>query len=405
MSVKTIKIIDRMNDAKQTMKPKQELIIAKKEKQPLSKDQRTFNRLVKRLEKLRREKEETEKFLSEQLEFYGKHIHPLEEKTADLTARAIKTFYRLCNELEKLTAADKEILIDLMAAQFDTYFTFTNREPDDELKEIYKFIEGQSYDEAAEEQFSAMKEDMRQTFEEMGLEIDLDDLTFELSEEEQLRKMFEKIEGLKEQAEAKAAKKPRKKTKRQLAKEERERQIEEAKNKNISAIYKQLARVFHPDLERDAERRAEKESLMKQLTTAYKQGDLHTLLRLELEWLHKEETELENLSEEKLKIYNQALKQQVKELEIEIHTASAHPRYLPLQKYVRFFTVKSINLEFEREKLLAEIEFLESELPQLNAANPLKKVKQVIRETREAIKKRQMFALDIEEFFGKFRHD
>jgi hypothetical protein len=144
---------------------------------------------------------------------------------------------------------------------------------------------------------------------------------------------------------------------------------------------------------------------MKQLTTAYKQGDLHTLLRLELEWLHKEETELENLSEEKLKIYNQALKQQVKELEIEIHTASAHPRYLPLQKYVRFFTVKSINLEFEREKLLAEIEFLESELPQLNAANPLKKVKQVIRETREAIKKRQMFALDIEEFFGKFRHD
>jgi hypothetical protein len=211
VSVKTIKIIDRMNDAKQTMKPKQELIIAKKEKQPLSKDQRTFNRLVKRLEKLRREKEETEKFLSEQLEFYGKHIHPLEEKTADLTARAIKTFYRLCNELEKLTAADKEILIDLMAAQFDTYFTFTNREPDDELKEIYKFIEGQSYDEAAEEQFSAMKEDMRQTFEEMGLEIDLDDLTFELSEEEQLRKMFEKIEGLKEQAEAKAAKKPRKK--------------------------------------------------------------------------------------------------------------------------------------------------------------------------------------------------
>ena len=106
------------------MKPKKELVIAKKAKQKLNKHQQIFNRLVKRLENLRREKEKTEKILSEKLDFYGKHIYPLEEETANLAAHSAKTFYRLYHEQKKLSPPDKEILLEIIAGQISDFFSF-----------------------------------------------------------------------------------------------------------------------------------------------------------------------------------------------------------------------------------------------------------------------------------------
>ena len=385
------------------MKPKKELVIAKKAKQKLNKHQQIFNRLVKRLENLRREKEKTEKILSEKLDFYGKHIYPLEAETANLAAHSAKTFYRLYHEQKKLSPPDKEILLEIIAGQISDFFSFSRREPDDELKKIFEFVEGESFDKAAESNFEAMKDDMHETFKGLGVDIDLDDFTSDLSEDEIIRKMFEKLGDVGEQAKSQAEVQPkRKKTKRQLDNEDRERQIEEAKTKNISAIYKQLAKVFHPDLEQDNDRKAEKETLMKQLTIAYKQGDLHTLLRLELEWLQKEENNLEKLSDEKLAIYNQALKEQVQELEMQIQLAVQHPRYLPLQRYIRFFGVESVKLEHEKKKLQTEIEFMKEDLAELDSDKPLKKLKQIIRDTKKEIKSQQMFSFDFEDFLDRF---
>ncbi len=100
---------------------------------------------------------------------------------------------------------------------------------------------------------------------------------------------------------------------------------EEARKRTISVIYKQLAKVLHPDLENDPARREQKHHLMQELTTAYKAGDLHTLLRLELSWIHHEEEDLNRLTEEKLKVYIEFLQKQVADLQQEI----AHIPYLP----------------------------------------------------------------------------
>ncbi len=54
---------------------------------------------------------------------------------------------------------------------------------------------------------------------------------------------------------------------------------------------------------------------MKQLVVAYEKNDFHALLQLELQWIYKEENNLELLSEEKLNIYIQVLKEQEQELE------------------------------------------------------------------------------------------
>ncbi len=382
---------------------KKELVIGKKEKQKLNKNQQTFNRLVKKLEKLRREKEKTEKSLSEKLDFYGKHIHPLETEAAELADRSAKTFYRLYHEQTLLTKSEKDVLIDIIAGQIDEFLSFAKREPDAELKKIFEFVEGESFDESAEADFEAMKDDMRETFKGLGVDIDLDDFTSDLSEDEIIRKMFEKVGDVQAQAEAQAAaKSKRKKTQRQIEKEAREQQIEEAKTKNIAAMYKQLAKVLHPDLERDETRRAEKEVLMKQLTIAYKDGDLHTLLRLELEWLQKEEDNLEDLSDEKLKIYNQALKEQVQELEMQIHLATQHPRYQPLQKYVNYFGVQSLKLEHEKTKLQQLNELSKADLTELEGKKPMKRLREIIRDTRKQMKAEQTFSLDFDNFFDRF---
>jgi curved DNA-binding protein CbpA len=86
-----------------------------------------------------------------------------------------------------------------------------------------------------------------------------------------------------------------------------------ARRRTIGAIYKQLAKVLHPDLEPDPEKRGEKLALMQQLTAAYRNEDLPSLLRLELEWLHREEGDLDRLTEEELKIYNAVLREQAGE--------------------------------------------------------------------------------------------
>ena len=60
-----------------------------------------------------------------------------------------------------------------------------------------------------------------------------------------------------------------------MEKEERTRQAEQLRNKSITSIYKQLAKVLHPDLEPDAERKQAKGTLMQELTAAYRNNDLH----------------------------------------------------------------------------------------------------------------------------------
>lgn len=62
--------------------------------------------------------------------------------------------------------------------------------------------------------------------------------------------------------------------------------MEEMQEKGINSIYKQLTKVFHPDLEHDSAQKAHKEELMKRLTTAYKSNDLYALVILAMEWMN-----------------------------------------------------------------------------------------------------------------------
>ena len=81
--------------------------------------------------------------------------------------------------------------------------------------------------------------------------------------------------------------------------------------------------------------KVEKEQLMKQLTVAYENDDMYTLLALELQWINTSNKESNMLQDDNLKIYNAVLKDQVKSLELDIDELSMHPNYRMIYPYLR----------------------------------------------------------------------
>jgi hypothetical protein len=69
---------------------------------------------------------------------------------------------------------------------------------------------------------------------------------------------------------------------------------------------------------------------MQELTVAFRQNDLHTLLRLEMQWIEKEGGDIEHLTEEKLGVYNDFLARQVDGLEKQLRDQILHARYRPI---------------------------------------------------------------------------
>ena len=378
------------------------LVIGKKTKQKLNKQQQTFNRLVKKLENLRTELEQTAQRLSQKLDYFSKHIYPLEQELTTLRQESVKLFYKFHQDKKLLSKKDRKALWNLIAAQLSSIFQLSDAEPDEEIKEIFAAVEGVSYEQSAAEDFAAMKDDMADTFKQFGLEVDLDGFNADMSEEDLIRRMMGMLGDLKEQSEAaeaaEAARPQRKKSAKQLANEAREEQAEALKGKTIASIYKQLARALHPDLEQDPQVKIAKEDLMKELTTAYEKGDLHTLLRLEMAWIHKEEGNLEKLSDEKLAIYNQSLKQQVEELQGELFMLLRHPRYQPLERLSPFpGSAQFLDLEIRKRELQESIREATQSLTALKGENPVKELKEILSFFKPS--KPNFFEMSLEDLF------
>ena len=306
------------------------LIINNQPKQTLSKQQQTFNRLVKKIEKLQADLEKTPHSLHQKLDFYLKNIYPLEQKEISLLKDLAKCLYTFYREIHLFSKNDQAILGEVISVQLHNIFQLEQAEPDDELKEIFRAVEKRDYDEAAEEGLDGIKQEMQSMLEDMGVDFNIADMDREMTEEEILKK----VEALKNQFRQRAKNaESGKKTKKQLEKEAHEKKLEEERAKSINSIYKQLVKIFHPDLELDPDLKLQKEELMKKLTTSYKSGDLHTLLKLELQWIQKEGTNVDKLTDDKLALYNESLKEQANDLEGEISQILHHPRYQPLYQY------------------------------------------------------------------------
>lgn len=360
------------------------LIISRANKKRLTKNQEAFNKITAQIEKLRKDIAKKQLHFDNAMDVYSA-IHPLRKRKAEELRKVFDILWGVYKS-KRLSRSDQRLLKKILQDDMYEIFQLLADKPDEDLKNIFRELEGESYEQVLKREDAEMKEEVKEMFGQMDIDINLD----EVEDEAQLAaKLAEARHKLMEQEEQKQhqRQKNKKKTARQVEKQNMQQAAEEVKQKNISTIYRQLAKLFHPDLEQDEARRAEKEMLMKQLTTAYQSKNLHDLLLLELKWIHKETNHLESLTEEKLAVYLQVLREQAKELEQEKYNLFQQPRYYVL---IEEFGMTVINaplktVEGEKKSLENDIAALKHDAVIFRSDTALIAIKEMLREAKAAM--------------------
>jgi hypothetical protein len=104
--------------------------------------------------------------------------------------------------------------------------------------------------------------------------------------------------------------------KRENKAEQRLRESKQAKTtRSVRSVYMELVKSFHPDLETDEAERKRKTGIMQEITEAYQEGRLLSLLKLQMEIEQIDRDKLESLDKNQLNYFNRILSQQAAELE------------------------------------------------------------------------------------------
>ncbi|WP_343667986.1 hypothetical protein [Chitinophaga sp.] len=265
-------------------------------KSSLSKEQKTFNKLIQQIASLRQELAELTVVLDKQRRHYIKHIYPFVQQLTELRGQLVVLMNGFMTISKGLSDHEKEDLRLLILQLLKDIFRYQQGDPEGELLDIFNALSEITY------------HDMNEQY--------LAKLRAAAASEETLPA-------------------PVSSTKRERYKEEKERLLDALRRKNIQQLYRQLAKFFHPDLEQDPARIQLKEELMKQLVIAKEKEDLLTMLQLELQWIEQEDRHPDSLTNDKLHLYNTTLKEQVKDLQDQINSLFNHPAYEFLQGFAK----------------------------------------------------------------------
>ncbi len=265
----------------------------KKKKKEFSEEQTTFHKLKKQVDATHKKIAEEEKILEDLLRCYYQEINPLQRQIGLVNQKQFLLLNPYRTD-KKLSKKERFLLIEHMenlAKNIFQHLSFEDASP--EFKEILNEI------------FPPPPPPREQTFEEKDEQENFtswdEEASFEESIDEILRKAF--------------------------AKNPIEQAVHQIEKKEIGALYKQLAKAIHPDLEQDPKKKLEKEAMMKKLSIAYENNDLHTILDLEISVGRSKER-----SDEQLKVYNNTLKAQIQELKMKLRTLHLQPNYAPIAR-------------------------------------------------------------------------
>jgi len=338
-----------------TVKADHQLKIAKKQKQVLSKNQQTFNKLIKKIETFEVKIEVTKKLALELTTTYSKDISPVEKKLGNAYFEFALMLDSYVQNL-KLTKIQRIDFDEHIIALCDTALSYI--EPDEHQEALYDKYSDVSYKENLENEKLDLFEQFRDYMEdEMG--VDVGDLDFDMTNEGEARKYAEKIKEQldNKQVEEEEKEGNKKKTKKQIAEEQKQKLEEELSKKSLRSIYISLAKMLHPDTETDEQLILDKTELMKRVTVAYDQKDLATLLKLEMEWVHRTSDNLQQLTDEKLKLYNKVLNEQVEDLQQEIFYIKMNPAYVNIFQWLDYAPKYARScLKEQKDDLLFELD-------------------------------------------------
>lgn len=299
-----------------------QIVTGKQTGQTLSKEQKRFNTLVKKIKTLHAQIEKT-KELDQELRRLGEERVKPAEKAAmaadrDWTMGLNNSPFR--PKLSKKQSDKLEaILLEEIGRLLQTHFY----QDDVELQELYARYEasGRTYAEIQEEEEQETKAMAAQMMNDMfGMDIEVDDLDDPGSMQEKIQAKQAEFEATERARAEKRAQ--RVKTDSQLAAEEKRLAAEAAVKKTAKQIYVDLVRHFHPDREQDEQLREEKTEVMKQITAAYEADDHLRLLELQMTLLSGRDNVFADFNDTQLKYFNKTLQQQIDELEEELYLVS-----------------------------------------------------------------------------------
>ena len=308
--------------SKDKIRSKYELQIVAKEQKVLSKKQQAFNRLTQRIESLKQDIREDSSKLDILMELYGDEIAPQYPRIAESRIKLAKVLARATERISFSSRhynAIGEAIVSLCEEAFGDI------DINAELEEFYDRWAEDSCRAKFNQQLHRAKEmfaDMMRDRYDVYIDVeDIEDST------EGFAQFKQRMKVQIEQERQHFWQECHQRSKRQRQKEMAKKAEEELKQRSIRTIYISLAKVVHPDGEMDDVARIEKEEVMKRVIAAYEQQDLQTLLALEMEWIYKTTENLQQLTDEKLQVYLDVLKQQAEDLEKEKVELLHSPKY------------------------------------------------------------------------------
>ena len=289
------------------------------DKTPLSKAQKEFNRLTKKIGELETELSGFRTAATAIQQRIQTEYVPLLRDYNEQRANLVRVFDR-AHDRPETTKTERKKLADLI---INLAYDLISEHGMDDLKPIFDKYDTDGFDATdveANEQISEVMKEMMSSMYGIKFDENVDVSTkekFMAYVEEQMQSRQTDDQQRQQQAEERKAKKP--KSAKQQEREEKKQLEERNITKAVRTLYMDLVKAFHPDREPDEAEKARKTGIMQRITEAYEKSDLLALFRLQLEYNRIDQAHLETLAEDQLKYYNKILKQQADELGEELY--------------------------------------------------------------------------------------
>lgn len=281
----------------------------------LSKAQKQFNTLIKRIDKERKRLAEWQEMMPR---YQQKHAAELSPLLQSFNAQRVAMAHLLDRaHQEKIFTKTERAKLSDMICQIAGELIM-EPESDDVLKQLYNKHSGGDFDAEMEQEGAAVKDMMEAMF-----GIDLGEAEIDLRSPEAMMahlnaRLHEQQTQQSERAQAGPPPRQRKKSARTLAREAQQQQEQQNVSQSIREVFRKLASALHPDKEQDGEERARKTALMQRANVAYGNNDLLGLLELQLEVEQIDQAAINTVSEDRLKHYNKVLAEQAAEIAHEV---------------------------------------------------------------------------------------
>ncbi len=286
-------------------------VTPKQNSERLSKPQKLFNSLIDRIGKQRALLAGWEAAMPRFQQHYAANMQPLIEQTEAMRLEFVRRLDKAFSH-KGLNKTERRFVRDLL---HDLVSELANETDNAEMKTLYRKYAGVDFDQEEAEMMAGMKAMLEH---ELGMDLgdDLDMSSPDVFIQQMQARLAEEQDKQVQAENERRAK--RKKSAKQIAKEEKLLEEEKRVNLSLREIYRKLASALHPDRELDPAERERKTVLMQRVNQAYDKKNLLQLLELQLEIEHIDQAAINSLSEERLTHYNKILKEQLAELEEQV---------------------------------------------------------------------------------------